>query len=79
MTHAERLAKLKTFIMQASADELRVLLLVVERLAANRQQNRIDVQIPRDVDGELTAALQNAVDLSLSAVMGLARARERRP
>ena len=76
MRHAERLAKLKTLILQASADEVRLLLLITERVVATRQAG-IDVAIPRDVAGDVSAALQGAVDLSISAALGLAR--ERRP
>lgn len=78
MTHAERVARVKALLSQASADEVRLLLLIAERVVATRQAG-IDLAIPRDLEGDVSAALQGAVDLSISAALGLARTRERRP
>jgi hypothetical protein len=78
MTHVERLAKIQTLILQASADEVRLLLCLAERIVATRPAG-IDTSIPRDQDGDVSAALQGAVDLAIGAATGLSRARMHRP
>ena len=68
---ADQLVRLRDLASQMRPDERATLLLLAERMAAGRP----DVGIERDVDGDVFAALQDAVDSSLSAVASLVRAR----
>ena len=78
--HQTHRTKLQALIEAAPLDELRVLLLVAQRLEANRPApGRIDLGLPSDLQGDLVATLQGTIDATLIAAQGLARARERRP
>ena len=78
MTHAERLGRLNSLIRQASADELKVLLVVAERLTAGRERYGT-LHLATDGRDFAREALEEAADLGLYTAMRLIQARERAP
>jgi hypothetical protein len=70
--------RLNGVIATLDADEVRLLLLLGERLIARRPQpGRLDAHVPRDAAGEVAGAIEHAVDLALNATAALTWARRR--
>lgn len=73
--HRERLAAL---VGSLDPDEARLLLMLVERILSRRPDpDRLEVDVPRDAGGDVTAAVQGAVDSSLTAAAALIAVRRK--
>lgn len=69
-------ARLSALVATLEPDEARVLLMLGERLLSRRPvPGVLDAPVPRDKAGNVSAAVESAVDLALSATAALVSAR----